>query len=64
MAKEKEMLYQLLQEIREEIDHNEREDGTYAFDVKRVQIALDFTKRELESSISVDAGKGGEEKFH
>lgn len=57
MGKEKEMLYQLLQEIREEIDYNEREDGTYAFDVKRVQIALDFTKRELESSISKNAGE-------
>lgn len=63
MGKEKEILYQLLQEIRDEIDHNKREDGTYAFDVKRVQIALDFTKRELESSISIDAGKNGEEKF-
>lgn len=57
MGTEKEILYQLLQEIREEIDHNEREDGTYAFDVKRVQIALDFTKRELESSVSEDTGK-------
>lgn len=57
METEKEILYQLLQEIREEIDHNEREDGTYAFDAKRVQIALDFTKRELESSIADDAGK-------
>lgn len=51
MAAEKETLYQLLREIQEEIDRNERDDGTYAFDVKRVQIALDFTKRELESSI-------------
>lgn len=57
MGTDKETLYQLLQEIREEIDHNEKEDGTYAFDVKRVEIALDFTKRELESSISDDAGK-------
>lgn len=57
MGTDKETLYQLLQEIREEIDRNEKEDGTYAFDVKRVQIALDFTKRELESSISDDAGK-------
>lgn len=63
MGTEKEALYQLLQEIREEIDHNEREDGTYAFDVKRVQIALDFTKRELKSSIEKGAGKNGEEKF-
>ena len=52
MSREKEMLYELLHEIKEQIDQNEREDGTYAFDVKRVQIALDFTKRELESSIS------------
>jgi len=57
MGTDKETLYQLLQEIREEIDRNEKEDGTYAFDVKRVEIALDFTKRELESSISDDAGK-------
>lgn len=51
METEKETLYQLLQEIREEIDRNEREDGTYAFDVRRVQVALDFVKRELTSSI-------------
>lgn len=57
MRTDKETLYQLLQEIREEIDRNEKEDGTYAFDVKRVEIALDFTKRELVSSISDDAGK-------
>lgn len=61
MGTEKEILYQLLQEIREEIDRNEREDGTYAFDAKRVQIALDFTKRELESSIREDAGKNREQ---
>lgn len=58
---EKEVLYQLLQEIRQEIDNNEREDGTYAFDVKRVQIALDFTKRELESSIGEDTDKSREQ---
>ena len=57
MGTDKETLYQVLQEIREEIDRNEKEDGTYAFDVKRVQIALDFTKRELESSIVDDVGK-------
>lgn len=51
MGTEKGALYQLLEEIRKEIDDNERADGTYAFDVKRVLIALDFTKRELESSI-------------
>lgn len=61
METKKEILYQLLQEIRKEIDCNEREDGTYAFDVKRVQIALDFTKRELESSIREDAGKKGKQ---
>ena len=52
MSREKEVLYELLHEIKEQIDQNEREDGTYAFDAKRVRIALDFTKRELESSIS------------
>lgn len=51
MEAEKEVLYQLLQEIREEIDRNEKEDGTYTFDVRRVQVALDFVKRELTSSI-------------
>ena len=51
MGMELEALYQLLQEIREEIDRNEKEDGTYAFDVRRVQVALDFVKRELTSSI-------------
>lgn len=57
MGTEKETLHRLIQEIREEIDRNEREDGTYAFDVRRVRIALDFAKRELESSISEEAGK-------
>lgn len=57
MGKEKEALYGQLREIREAVDRNEREDGTYAFDVKRVQIALDFTMRELESSIADDVGK-------
>lgn len=57
METEKEALYQLLQEIREEIDRNEREDGTYAFDVRRVQVALDFAKRELAGSIGPDAPK-------
>lgn len=61
MATEKETLYQFLREIREEIDRNEREDGTYAFDVKRVQIALDFTKQELERSIREDTGKSREQ---
>ncbi len=61
MGTEKEILYQLLQEIRDEVDRNEREDGTYVFDVKRVQIALDFTKRELESSIREGAGKNREQ---
>lgn len=50
----KEELYQLLQEIREEIDRNEREDGTCAFDAGRVRVALDFAKRELVSSICQD----------
>lgn len=57
METEKEVLYQLLKEIREEIDRNEKEDGTYAFDVRRVQVALDFVKRELAGSISPDAPK-------
>lgn len=57
METEKEALYQLLQEIREEIDCNEREDGTYAFDVRRVQVALDFVKRELAGSIGPDDPK-------
>lgn len=57
METEKEALYQLLQEIREEIDRNEKEDGTYAFDVRRVQVALDFIKRELTSSIGPDDPK-------
>lgn len=51
MGTEKEILYQLLQEIREEIDRNEKEDGTYAFDVRRVQVALDFVKGELQNSV-------------
>lgn len=32
------------------LNQNEREDGTYAFDTKRVEVALDFVKREIESS--------------
>lgn len=57
MGTEKEALYQLLEEIRKEIDDNERADGTYAFDVKRVQVALDFVKRELAGSIGPDDPK-------
>lgn len=59
MGTEKEALNQLLQEIREEIDRNEKEDGTYAFDARRVKVALDFAKRELVSSIGQD---GSDEK--
>ena len=58
MVTDKEILYQQLQEIREELTHNERADGAYAFDVKRVQVALDFAKQELESCIS-EAGREG-----
>lgn len=50
MGKEKVILYQYLREIREKIDQNERKDGTYAFDVKRTEVALDFVKREIGNS--------------
>lgn len=51
MEKEKEMMYQYLQEIKECIDEHEQADGSYSFDVKRVLAALDFAKSELEKSI-------------
>lgn len=51
MGTEKEALYQLLEEIKKEIDDNERADGTYVFDVRRMLVALDFAKREMQNSV-------------
>lgn len=51
MEKEKEMMYKYLRDIKECIDEHEQADGSYSFDVKRVLVALDFTKSELEKSV-------------
>ncbi|MDO4286388.1 MAG: hypothetical protein Q4C40_01525 [Eubacteriales bacterium] len=51
MGTDKEKLYICLKELRELIDRNENEDGTYRFDVLRVQVALEFAKTEIEKSV-------------
>lgn len=54
MASDKEKLYMCLKEIRDVIDRNENEDGTYRFDVLRAQVALEFAKAEIEKSAEKD----------
>ena len=47
-----EVLYAAIEEIRELIQCHTDSGGNLQFDGLRVQIALDFTKRELAASIS------------
>lgn len=51
MRTDKERLYIRLNELRDLIDRNENEDGTYRFDVLRAQVALEFAKTEIEKSV-------------
>lgn len=48
---EHEKIYALLDEIRTLIEENEKEDGTFRFDVVRVLTALDFTKTEISRTV-------------
>ena len=47
---EKEKMISLVEQIREMIISNEREDGTFSFDVWRVNIALEFVILEIEKT--------------
>lgn len=51
MKADKEKLNTLLEEIRDLIKNNEKEDGTYRFDIVKAVIALDFAKTEIEKTI-------------
>ena len=53
MKADKERLNGLLEEIRELIEENEKEDGTFRFDLVRAVVALDFAKTEIEKTIQV-----------
>ncbi len=52
MEANKEKLNTLLKEIKNLIENNENEDGTYRFDVVKAIVALDFAKTEVEKTIS------------
>ncbi len=52
MGSDKDKLHQLLREIKELIDQNENEDGTFRFDMAAALVALDFAKNEIRKSIS------------
>lgn len=51
METNRERIYGLVEDIRETIINNEKEDGSFRFDTLRIQIALEFVKLELEKSI-------------
>ncbi len=52
MNLQKEKLFDQLKAIQTLIEQNENPDGTFKFDAKRAEIALDFAKTEIEKSIS------------
>ena len=56
MNADKERLYRYLNEIKSMIDDHEKEKGSYDFDVERVLIALEFTKRELKAAVNNKTG--------
>lgn len=51
MSEDKKIICGLLEDIRELIAKNEKEDGTFLFDALRARIALEFTKSTLEKSV-------------
>ncbi len=51
MNEQKEKFYCKLGKIKELIDANEIPDKTYRFDTLRVEVALEFTKAEIEKTI-------------
>lgn len=44
-------LYQLLKELNTLIHENDRGDGTFAFDVVKAEVVLDFAKTEIQKTI-------------
>ncbi len=53
-----EVLYGMLDEIREAIGANTGPDGTVRFDGLRIQVALDFVRTELFKSIMAERDHG------
>lgn len=51
-----EVLYGMLDEIRETIEANTEPDGNVCFDGLRIQVALDFVRTELFKSIMAKHG--------
>ena len=51
MNADKEKLYELLEDIKEIIEQNETEDGSFRFDIVRACVALDFSKNEISKTI-------------
>ena len=52
MEADRETLHALMKNIETLITENEREDGSYRFDLLRVVVALDFVRSEIEGTIS------------
>ena len=52
MKADKETLLALMEKIKTLIAENEREDGSYRFDLLRVVVALDFVRSEIEGTVS------------
>lgn len=52
MDSDKDKLHRLLSEIKDLIEQNENEDGTFRFDMTTALVALDFAKNEIKKSIS------------
>ena len=51
MKAEKEKLYMLLAEIHDLVVQNEKEDGSFYFDIVKAMVVLDFAKTEIQKSI-------------
>lgn len=53
MSEERKMLDHLLAELHDLVCRNENPDGTFAFDICRAKVALEFAKTEIEKTILV-----------
>lgn len=53
-----EVLYGMLDEIRETIEANTEPDGNVRFDGLRIQVALDFVRTELFKSVMAEHSHG------
>ncbi len=51
MNEQKEKFYNQLDVIKKLIDDNENPDGTFRFDTSKLEVALEFTKDEIEKTI-------------